>query len=435
MKPGSCILIALLATAACAPALAAEPTAADDVAALKQYFAADKSYSPAERKEAEAWLAETERQSPYLSKAQMELRAARLAAITGNGHSILFPGMWSQVFPRIPLRLAVFSGRSYVIEAPDEPKLAGAEVISIDSVPAARIRAAYARYQGARSGFADQFYPFFAETPAMLHAAGLTARQDVAKVVLKLPGGRIVSRTLRPRMFPVQGEEAALIHPALRDSGLKPTAPDGSPQPLYLRQAERAFVIAQAPEARALYLSLRTTRDAGPEKIADFLADARKAIAKDRPKNLVLDLRFNMGGDLTTTREFMQALPGLVPGRIYVITSGMSFSAAISSIGYLKQAGGPRVVIVGEPIGDRLSFWAEGDIVALPWSGGLMLYATERHDYMTGCPEANCHKNIRIHPIRVRSLEPDIPAPMTAAAFRHGRDPAMEAIVRAERGR
>jgi hypothetical protein len=431
----SWILAAVMAALSAAPGLAAPPTAADDVAALKQYLAADKSYSPAERREAEAWLAETERLAPRLSKAQMELRAAHLAAITRNGHSILFPGMWSQSFPRIPLRLALFSGRLYVLDAPDEPKLIGAEVTAIDGVPAAKIRAAYARYQGSRPGFADQFFPFFAETPAMLHAAGLTGLQDAARVSLKLHGGRAVTRLLRPRMFPIQGEAAAIIHPALRETGLKPTAPDGSPQPLYLREPEHAFLLAPAPQAHALYVALRAVRDAGPEKIADFLARVRETIAAQKPKNLILDLRFNMGGDLNAARDLMQALPALVPGRIYVITSGMTFSAAISSAGYLKQAGGRRVVIVGEPVGDRLEFWAERDTIDLPWSGGLMLYATERHNYVTGCQQADCHKSIRLHPIRVRSLEPDIPAPMTIGAFLHGRDPAMQAIVRAEQGR
>jgi hypothetical protein len=58
-----------------------------------------------------------------------------------------------------------------------------------------------------------------------------------------------------------------------------------------------------------------------------------------------------------------------------------------------------------------------------------LLYATERHDYRTGCQEADCHGPIRTHPIRIMTLEPDIPAPLTFTAYREGRDPAMEAIA------
>jgi hypothetical protein len=89
------------------------------------------------------------------------------------------------------------------------------------------------------------------------------------------------------------------------------------------------------------------------------------------------------------------------------------------------------VTIVGEPVGDRLEYWAEGSLLELPDSGGVLLYATERHDYRTGCPEADCHDPIRRHPIRVASLAPDIPAPLTFAAYRAGRDPAMDAVQEA----
>ena len=88
------------------------------------------------------------------------------------------------------------------------------------------------------------------------------------------------------------------------------------------------------------------------------------------------------------------------------------------------------MTIVGEPIGDHLSFWAEGRIVQLPESGARLLYASERHDYTTGCPEPDCHAPIRNHPIRVTSLEPNVPVPFTFADYRAGRDPGLEAVAR-----
>ena len=93
-----------------------------------------------------------------------------------------------------------------------------------------------------------------------------------------------------------------------------------------------------------------------------------------------------------------------------------------------------RVTIVGEPVGDRLEFWAEGGIRDLPM-GAKLLLATERHNYQTGCPEADCHGSIRDHPIRVESLQPDIAAPLRFADFRAGRDPSMAAIDRDIRSR
>lgn len=79
--------------------------------------------------------------------------------------------------------------------------------------------------------------------------------------------------------------------------------------------------------------------------------------------------------------------------------------------------------------GDRLEFWAEGRFIELPESGAQILFATERHNYMTGCQEDDCHGSIRRHPIRVATLDPDYPVTLTYADFAAGRDPAMEKVM------
>jgi hypothetical protein len=55
-----------------------------------------------------------------------------------------------------------------------------------------------------------------------------------------------------------------------------------------------------------------------------------------------------------------------------------TFSAAISSVGYLEQTAPDRVTIVGEIVGDRLEFWAEGGPVTLPRTGMRLSVSTER---------------------------------------------------------
>ena len=99
-----------------------------------------------------------------------------------------------------------------------------------------------------------------------------------------------------------------------------------------------------------------------------------------------------------------------MPGRLVVLTSPWTFSAAISTLGYLKQAVPERVRIVGEPVGDRLQFFAEGRPLLLKHSGVAALMATERHDYEGGCRAfADCHALVHKRPIAVDSLHPDVP--------------------------
>ena len=85
-----------------------------------------------------------------------------------------------------------------------------------------------------------------------------------------------------------------------------------------------------------------------------------------------------------------------------------------------------------EPVGDRLNFFSEGKTVTLAHSKEILLHATERHDYQTGCrPFDDCHRNVVTRPITVKHLDPDIAAPWTLEDYIAGRDPGMEAVAKA----
>lgn len=421
MRPLKQILL-VLASISLLPAAAPGP---EDVAAVRNYIARNRAYTPAGRDEALRRLALL----PGLTgdPARFELEVAHIAALADNGHSALLPPQWASRYKRSPVRLGLFADGLYVVAAPpDRRRLVGRQVLRINGHGWRQIRAAYARYQGGEPGFRDQFVTLFMELPALLVAAGFGTDPDLVEYSLAprrrgAPEQVLVAAALSPYPgeaaftgTPMPIEAAAMLPPAAR--------------PLYLREPGESFRLAFLPEIGAAFIQLKAT---GGLHIDDFLTGTLAQLRTRRPRNIIIDLRFNIGGNLNITRDFMQALPDLARGgRVYAITSGRTFSAAISSLGYLRQAAGDRLVIVGEPIGDRLEFWAEGDIMRLPGLGALMLYATERHNYMTGCPEEDCHASIRDHPIRVTGLQPDIAAPLRYADFRAGRDPAMEAIAR-----
>jgi hypothetical protein len=337
----------------------------------------------------------------------------------------LLPPQWTTRYPRSPVHLGLFPDGLFVIAAPaGQAGLVGRPVLEINGRGWQNVRETYARYQGGEQAFRDQFVTYFMETPALLAAAGLGENPERLALTLGGGDGRQSVVEIVPALAPLRGEAALLGYPQLLEaSAMLPAAE----RPLYLQDADRPQRLLFPGELDGAYIQLKATRG---RDFSAFLESTLAELRQRRPRNIVVDLRFNLGGDLTLARSFMQALPGLARGgRLYAITSGRTFSAAISSLGYLRQAAGDRLTIVGEPIGDRLEFWAEGDIMQLPGLGAMLLYTTERHNYVTGCPEPDCHAAIRNHPIRVVTLEPDLPATMTFAAFRAGRDPAMEAIL------
>ena len=69
--------------------------------------------------------------------------------------------------------------------------------------------------------------------------------------------------------------------------------------------------------------------DAGGRDIGAFVARVQGALAQGKPRNLVLDLRFDIGGDIDTTRDLARDIAAKVPGRIFVLIGPYTFSAGI----------------------------------------------------------------------------------------------------------
>jgi hypothetical protein len=208
---------------------------------------------------------------------------------------------------------------------------------------------------------------------------------------------------------------------------------DSDALPIYLRRRSDLFSLEAAPE-NGLYIGLTHNADADDSPIATFLEGALARVRTERPAYIVVDMRMNGGGDYTTTYAFASALPaaaGAAP--IYVFTAPWTFSAAITTVAALETAGGDQVIIVGEAVGDRLDFWAEGGTFTLPNAFVQVHYASGRHVYDGPCRDrATCFWLNDRYPVRVTTLEPDLAAPLTFAAYRANRDPAMEAVLAAE---
>jgi hypothetical protein len=396
-----------------------------------EVFQADASYSDQERERAEILLSRLERGHEGMSQARIELALAEISALTNNGHSYLMPGGWTERYAQLPVRFRVFSDGIYVIGSTDEyRRLRGKRLVAIDGQPVNRLRENWARFQGGVDGWRDSYLPYFLETPTMLHAAGLALRADSLGLTLADAEGNLTEEDINASsdLPPLDGIEL-YIAPSRLLVEAKLAQPDELP--LYLQQPRQMFRFSFVDDLDAVYIQFKANTDVTGQENIDVFLDSVSAFLVDRqPDSIILDQRFNYGGDLNITRELMQKMPKLVgnTGKIYIISSGRTFSAGISSMGYLKQAAGEQAIIVGSPVGDSLEFWAEGDLKALPHSGVAFLMATERHNYMTGCPEPDCHGNIRRHPIKVKTLAPDIPAALSWSDYERGVDPAMVAI-------
>jgi hypothetical protein len=185
------------------------------------------------------------------------------------------------------------------------------------------------------------------------------------------------------------------------------------------------------PDHQVLYIRSNQIWGFGGPDIHDKLAIIfLSQIVPAHPKSVIVDLRFNGGGNFFSTILFAQALPKLIPagGRIYVLVSGSTFSAAIVTAAMLKESGGGKVVFLGMPMGDDEAFWAEGQPVPLPHSRLELRPGTQFEDWGHGCHDLKrCFfPDVIWGPKSPISLQPDEKIDPTFAEFAAGRDPVLE---------
>lgn len=438
------LLVPLVTIAAPLVGQAPAPLREDLAWFRREVFLREKSYTPAARAEAERRLAALEADIDKIKPLAFELEIARIVGLADNGHSSASATARAGRTNRVPIRFATFGDEFRVLRADKSlAELLGAKLTAVDGRPISTVRDAARTLWGGTSAWRDRNVPLFLESPAQMHGLGVAAAESAAEYSFVTLAGKTVTR----RLVAEKAEGSAAESPALLVYGRNgpPPAPadpangrwavlEPPSMPWTLAEPATSFRWRAAPEIDGMVIQLRRTADVPGQAIGEFLSSMSEKLRADRPRNLALDMRMNTGGNLDLARDFMKQLPGLVPGRIFVITGPSTFSAAIASVGYLEQAAPDRVTIVGEEVGDRLVFFAEGGPMTSPNLGMKISSASRRHDYQNGCATwTDCHPPVVQFPIAVPTLRPDLPAPLTFSDWMAGRDPAMEAIARVMR--
>jgi hypothetical protein len=426
----------------------------------KNFLNVDRSFSDEARSAAEARLAWMEHAAAPLEPAAFAVELCRIAALADNGHTQCLPSSvgkavcarfaslvkddspWCHLvtadsevpdFKNVSINFRVFGDQFYVIGIDAaQTDLLGARLMAVDGKPIEVIRETLRTFAGGIPQRRDDVAAGLLSSPQRLHAVGITTRDDSVAYSFTLPGGQRAERRLSISDEPQASRSWRQL-------------PERAPWSL--QEPDKPFRFRDAPEIDAVVVQLRQILDTPNEKLSEFLEKSERQRAALSRKNVVLDLRANGGGNFLQARDFMINWPTRAPGQFYVLTSRETFSAAITSLAYLKQAGTTRVSIIGEPAGDRLMFFSDGLPVQLPHSGLFFLPAVVRMDYADGCRKYDdCFEAIaqpgrptaisllkvppglqRI-PISVPSIEPDVFVPETIDTWLSGEDSAMSAL-------
>jgi hypothetical protein len=401
-----------------------------DLDYLARLVGMDRAYSATARAEARRRIESLQSLKRALSWEALRVETMRIAALADNGHTYVFSG--GKRKPNlVPLRVSLFGDGLYVLRAEDSD-LVGAQVEAIDGRPVDDVLAALDTLTGGLPAWRRQASALWIQSPAILHATGIAPRADRTTWRFRVADGRVIERTLTGTdLKPDEtiDDNTRWLSTDPHPGTVAPWHVAAAPMPLPLRNFDRTFRTIPIGKTCVLFLQMKAVTDGSDETIARWLDTTRAAMQARPPCAIVLDMRYNTGGDYTTMYAFANELPELIApgGRVFVLTGPQSFSATITTTAFVKQAMGGRTTILGEPVGDRLRFFAEGRSGCLPHAGICFHYATGKHDYTAPCNDPDvCFWTNYLFPVQVTTLAPDETIHLTHADWLAGRDPVFD---------
>lgn len=372
---------------------------------------------------------------PALTEEQRLVRLMRLVASIGDGHTQIASADPAFAY-WYPIRLYEFTDGIFITAAHQSVReLAGAQVLEIGGRPVAEVASAARDLRGSDNAFDRLQHLEAAHNAAVMQGLGYADAARRLHVRARLRSGRIVERTLIPMATnhpfysasenafgwagsgEVYGPPGAPFEEWVSAYGNLPamafrTADPSRPAHLIYRRLQ----IAQAyPEQDAFYIQVNAV---APEQMLPFLREQLALIDQERPRRLILDIRYNQGGDGSRMTEIVQLFTQRLadpPWReFYLVTGRRTFSAGVMMADAFIKA--LPLTVVGEPAGAGFNSYGDAGEHRFETPRLSLYVSTLRHDL-------SASNDLReIIPV-------DVPAPMSFADYIAGRDPAVDPIL------
>jgi hypothetical protein len=406
--------------------------------AVDTFLARDRSFSPAARQQFRDAIAELQKTVETKSDNQIIVELATAVALAGNAHTRLYLLRNRSELRRYPIRVWWFADGLYVVRAtPEYAELLGARIIRIGGHPVDRVRTAVGPLYAGNAPWRTYMSAYTMTSPDVLIGLGLIAADGKAQIEFINRHGQKRQRRLEP--LPLRRSDQPteswwdLCPTRPRDDGSWLSAVDATRLPLYLQNTERQYWSQYLPAEHLFYVHFNRSGNApAGESLAEFGKRVLAELQSTATRKIMVDLRFNTGGDLSVGRPFIAQLGAFARARkikVYVITGRATFSAGIYHAMQLRQFA--DAILVGEPIGDVLEIWSEGGNLLTPNSKLSLHFADRLHSYSpVERPEFSQYL-VKDTDLSITNPMPDIMVRMSARDYFAGRDRALDAVKRA----
>ncbi|HEU4559654.1 MAG TPA: hypothetical protein VFS20_17510 [Longimicrobium sp.] len=434
-------VLAILASAA-APAHAQRqpmtPAAwrADLQFAVDSFLSRDRSFSAAARARFRTAVAALADSAEVKTDEEMIVGLARAAALSENAHTRLYLVRNRTEVRRLPVRVWWFSDGLFVVRAqPGYEELLGARVVRICGKTVEQVRRAARPLYAGNEGWARYMSSYTLTSPELLAGLRVCPRGAAPSFGFVARDGRRSERALEP--LPLRRSEQPVeawwdlspLHPGVQGPWASALPADSARLPLYLRGPLRYYWMEYLPAQRTLYIHHNRAVQMAGDSVAAFGERVVAALRSQPVEKVVVDERFNTGGNLDVARPLMRQIVDAARergARLYVITGPATFSAGLSHVAQLREWG--RATLVGEAPGEGLEYWSEGGNLRMPNSQLTLHYADRVHRY--GLRKTGPRSPHTALEMQVDRVTPEIRVPTSSRDYFAGRDPVLDAILR-----
>ena len=390
-----------------------------DLKYLRKLTSYDRSFNQQEAKLFELEIDDIEKESVNLSEAGFYLAISKAVALANNGHTNLNFWPLFAKFNNLGLKFTWFSDGLFVTSAIESrAHFLGYKVVGVEGRSIDEVSNSLSQYTGGNSQWKKLHAPFKIESPEILFAAGLSESADQVSLVLEDTKGFSKSHVFEA----MQELDADMVWSHVLDKVEEPLSAQKLENPMFSRLSNNGFYI----RTKSGY----ETQDMATDAFYDL---ALSEVEEGSLDYMVVDFRVNGGGNYLKAIDFAKSAPNKIKegGHLYLVVGPNTFSAAIVTTAMLKYYGGVKSKIVGSPMGDDESFWAErGTAFRLPNSDVQIFYATGYHDWNKGCDEHPfCFTMNKIHGVKAGSLAPEILIEPRFQEYANGKDVVMDWVM------
>ena len=354
---------------------------------------------------------------PSLTDNQIIVRIMRLTALVGDGHTGIAPQVVSP-WKTVPLQFELFDEGLYIVAAdPKYADLVGKQVLRFGNKTTEQVFQALEPIITKDKDNPQNIKrngPRYARYPGILNGLGLQPQSESIVFTVREADGK----TRTAEVTAAARDDSTYSRIAGHPSWVTLFQGSPDPLPLYLKDRRKNYWFETVPNTKIVYFQFNLVVQDPAEPLDAFLERLFKYIDEEKIEKLIIDMRWNNGGNgrlaypvlsrLTRAERINQR------GNLFLIVGRYTYSAAPIVASVMESY--TNAILVGEPTPTGPNFIGEDNFFSLPYSQ-LPVGVSDQYHQTTWSTDTRT------------ALTPLLLVPFSVETYKAKRDLALETIL------